>query len=426
MTLSSQSIPQMAAPATGRQFLRVYGMSDIHLNNHHRQEEKSELQHRPMVIQFLDEMIDEQEREAGEIVLVLNGDIFDITNSWPVDVSPLAPEEKLAETIKNVLADIIDCNPEVMKRLRQLLVFPDTRIVYIVGNHDRWINQPDLAQYLKQALGLPADSHRFEMSRRFYLPEIRLLALHGDEFDPACKPPANNGLNRAERLDMIFLNGLLERVCQRLKSLGYSEQTIRQIQDAIQALDYVRPIHHALDYLYQRLDQLKQSPDNHGKRENVKQVVQDEILDAFAQALQDPDCSWVYKMATALLIRFLSFRIGQRCLNFYISGARKILRDRYQLSCVRHLLETEESSKNIQLVYLGHTHRLLFQETTYFIGLQGKSCLVMNAGGHKKTIFYPNPDEIFPAGMMAVVYDRSTQTMSANLETNTRRLFIGL
>src|SRR5690606_22301320 len=123
--------------------LRVYGMSDIHLNNHYHplKSHSNPYQHRPKVIQFLDEILEVQALEESEVVLILNGDIIDITGSWPHDVSPLRiTAEKRLETVRQVIGEILDSNPEVVRRLRKFLECENTRLVYIIGNHDRWMN----------------------------------------------------------------------------------------------------------------------------------------------------------------------------------------------------------------------------------------------------------------------------------------------
>ena len=413
--------------AKPRKMLRVYGMSDIHLNNHHHPDKIHSSPYRPKVIQFLDEIIKTQEIEAAEVLLILNGDIFDITGSWPDHNSPTTMStEKRIEVVRGIIDQIVDSNPEVIKRLRQFLNFKDTRILYIVGNHDRWLDDRDLEVHLRRILDLGPDSPRFVMTRRFFMPEIGLLALHGDEFDPACRPPKEGfkALNRAERLDMIFLNGLMDRVSKKMKAGNYPPAIVNGVQETIQALEYVRPLHHAIDYLYGRLALLKNLPESQDHPEHIDETILDVVIESLAHAFQKPTPSWLDKLGMKALLKFLSFRVGQRCLHFYISRARTILKDSYQINSVRQLIESESFEVPVRIVYLGHTHRLLFQEMVYTMGFEMKSCLIINAGGHKKTIFYPNTDEIYPAGMMAIEYSRNNEALIANLETNTRRLFL--
>ncbi|MBY0405823.1 MAG: hypothetical protein K2X66_18110, partial [Cyanobacteria bacterium] len=242
----------------------AYIMGDVHINNHtHKVNGSTVTLRRPKVVEHLDQIlheissnkiegskIDPQKDSEGDITLILNGDIYDLTESWPADVIPInLPPGKMAETTRKVIDSITANNPEVVDRLRKILQHPRVRVEYILGNHERWLSDPEAQNYLRKTLGIEKTPEKLVFSRSFYHPGFQLLAVHGDMFDPYCRPPEpGEPLNDAEKMDLLVIKRLLTSLPKRLSQAGFTPEQQEQTLEIIRSIEYVRPIQKAFSY----------------------------------------------------------------------------------------------------------------------------------------------------------------------------------
>ena len=132
-------------------------MGDIHINNHkHRVDGKKVAIRRPQTLEKLEQIIDEHQQQFSKntslnkkFIVVLNGDIFDLIESWPCNACP-NDEKNLSKNIKRTIDTIADNNPEVMSKLKQLVTLQGVQVHYVLGNHERWLKDKGAQDYLHQ------------------------------------------------------------------------------------------------------------------------------------------------------------------------------------------------------------------------------------------------------------------------------------
>lgn len=149
---------------------------------------------------------DAREHRAREIILLLNGDIFDLLRSdrWfrgperPYDEDP--PEERLVEIFEH----LVDCNRHALTAFREF--GKRARIVFIPGNHDRYVNaSPRLRERVEATLGI-----RGPFPNSMIFPAYRVFARHGHEYDwMNCEYNFEYRANKAKKL----VPELYDRAC---------------------------------------------------------------------------------------------------------------------------------------------------------------------------------------------------------------------
>jgi UDP-2,3-diacylglucosamine pyrophosphatase LpxH len=137
------------------------------------------------------------EHGAKEIVLLLNGDIFDLLRSdrWflgrdrPFD--EVLPEARLLE----IFDKTVECNREALAAFREFSA--RARVVYVPGNHDRFVGAvPRLRERVAQEIGVQG---RFPCAATF--PEYGVFARHGHEYDwQNCEYNFEYRANKAKKL----------------------------------------------------------------------------------------------------------------------------------------------------------------------------------------------------------------------------------
>jgi UDP-2,3-diacylglucosamine pyrophosphatase LpxH len=119
---------------------------------------------------------------AGELELVLNGDIFDllkvkIGGRWPTEVTDAVACEKLRQCL--------DGHPRFVRALRSLMARERRRIVFIPGNHDldMWLPGPQELFRRYVAPGAPPERiHFVTQSDTYYLPD-GIQIRHGHQLE---------------------------------------------------------------------------------------------------------------------------------------------------------------------------------------------------------------------------------------------------
>jgi UDP-2,3-diacylglucosamine pyrophosphatase LpxH len=404
----------------------AYIMGDVHINNHtHKVNGSTVTLRRPKVVEHLDQILHElstHKKESttenpqesnhadGNITLILNGDIYDLTESWPADVIPInLPPGKMAETTRKVIDSITANNPEVVDRLRKILQHPRVRVEYILGNHERWLSAPEAQEYLRKTLGIEKTPEKLVFSRSYYHPGFQLLAVHGDMFDPYCRPPEpGEPLNDAEKMDLLVIKRLLTSLPKRLSMAGFTPEQQEQTLEIIRSIEYVRPIQKAFSYGLGKLSALSPA---------IQKMAIEETLRILSE---NPEASRLQKYFLSKPMRrvlgwAISTRVGAFCLNQSTSWiVQKIRSDKNQLAHAKKLLES--TGKEVQLLVLGHTHKILDKTIPYRLNGETRYCRVLNPGSYKATILYPHPDTVYPSGMIHLQKDTAQKNAPVEVD----------
>ena len=294
-----------------------------------------------------------------EFNLVLNGDIFDLLESWPASIDP-ADQSTHLEAVFRVLDEIEASHPEIMAALKELLQRDGIKIHYVLGNHERWLTDPQAQAYLKAKLGLEADDPRLEFTRQYYDPAFKLLCIHGDQFDPFCKPPTHDPLNFSEKMDIKVIKKLLETLPKTLEKLGYPNDVVEKVHKVVGDVEYVRPVQQMFAFLFNELTliekQLKKEGKPIKKLPSLLSVVRDESIQLIQDAFPEKEgLKWLSRWG---IKHTLTHSYTQTILSWLLSKNVKLVRDdKNQLKHAKQFLETFEHP--VQLLVLGHTHKPL-------------------------------------------------------------------
>ena len=214
--------------------LTLYLVSDVHLNNHkYDKNDWIENPERKIFREFLSNQINKIQSDE-KFILVLNGDILDITGSWFDFLVPWDENTEVVEKLLlNVILEIIQNNLDIFFEFRQILKNPNAEIIYVIGNHDGLLEvYPSAQELIKNKLfeGLPLSAQgRFCFVTSFEYKELELYVEHGHRLDPynlydsKQKPPLGDVVN------ILIVNKFIETVSLRLKEHGYSEEIIDKI-----------------------------------------------------------------------------------------------------------------------------------------------------------------------------------------------------
>lgn len=219
--------------------------------------------------------------------LVFLGDHQGLTESWP---DPLIPPVQLKRkdqvTISAKLVEAItDANrPYYQRILNWMRQDPEKRqTVWVPGNHDpaHWITAPDSQDAFYKALDLntPEEKRRFVIwpGKQMFIPNLKLLGLHGDSLDPSCRGRNNPG----ETSVITMLQKLDDSVIQRLRKQGrdLSEADVAALRPFRELYD-VQPVKDWGPFVNSQLEKLL-----HNNQGHLAQALYDELADR-AERLQ--------------------------------------------------------------------------------------------------------------------------------------------
>ncbi len=184
------------------------------------------------------------------VELIIVGDGLEILESQVVKELGLLPFEQLIDRIdETVIDDIFDRHPIVLEALRRFS--KHHRIVYVVGNHDYYLlRNKKLAERLRELINI-------DIVPYYYIPEIGILAMHGNQFDVINKfgydnknkvlvPPLGDYI---ARYMMFFFD-------ERVNSL-VPEEIIRDYDNVRPALDVFHWFKWAVDFYEVSFDVLE-------------------------------------------------------------------------------------------------------------------------------------------------------------------------
>ncbi len=339
--------------------LRAYVVSDVHLNNHpYDRTVHAENPRRKNFRQFLSQMADGL-NGTDRLLLILNGDILDITGSWFEDVMPWDPDTAQVELLLHkVLREIIDNNAAAFAELRRLVSHPHTEIVFVFGNHDGMLQEYPSSHALVKN-GITPDREQQERIRfvaTFESPELELYIEHGHLFDPfnraqTHQPPLGDVVN------ILIVNRFVDMVVDRLRANGYSPGLTARMQNRLHDIEYLRPLALVPVWIETMMRHYKNHPENDGKAETVDVILMDVVRRILHDPLMIQFMVRQLHMPKALLTLVIKAVLGMPAslpvISFITSKiVRRTHNNQYQYKMAQRL----HGEKGYRLITFGHTH----------------------------------------------------------------------
>ncbi len=339
--------------------LKAYIVSDVHLNNHPYDHGQGENPRRRNFRLFLNRLNQDVKAEE-KILLVMNGDILDITGSWFEDVMPWDGHRDLVnETLSRVLREILDNNQATLDELRQLLEHPLTEIIYVFGNHDGMLQQyPESQQVIRDFLNPDATvQERIRFAPFYASEELDLYIEHGHLQDPfnhkghGGEPPLGDVVN------VLIVNRFVEMMMERLRQAGYSEPFLQRMHTRLHDIEYLRP----LALLPVWVQTLAHDYERHPENIDKPQAVQAILISVVSEILLDPKMVAYLTRQLKLPRHILPLTISlvlriPWILPFVSFLASKFMHrthsNKYQYKAAQKL----HREKGYRLIAFGHTH----------------------------------------------------------------------
>lgn len=188
--------------------------------------------------------------------VVLNGDILELTRDWKPWHKPPVINKSQTKTAAKLIRQNVEANKKFFDVLVEFIKKGLTeqgealhKVIYIRGNHDRWIASKPGKQAFLEALGLsePAKQAFTFKKNRYFDTSFNALIFHGDELDENCLGENNLG----ETVDILFLNQLGEAVLKNLDDnhITVSEADKQRIRHFLEDLYHTRPVKLWGDYI---------------------------------------------------------------------------------------------------------------------------------------------------------------------------------
>lgn len=118
--------------------------------------------------------------DADEVTLILNGDVFDFLK---MDYEGTYPRSITEDISLWKMERVLEAHPEVFEAWKSFLEQPQTKMVFVIGNHDADLVWPAVQQRLRQALGQNDGVHAKVSFTHAYENE-HFHAQHGNLIDP--------------------------------------------------------------------------------------------------------------------------------------------------------------------------------------------------------------------------------------------------
>lgn len=218
-------------------------VSDTHLDNHIN---SNRIHFRKWLATDLIEKEIEQTEKKEEIVLVILGDGIDFTASWLADFMPYDKKANISDAsmVQKVITEIVSNNLTIFEELKRFLQESEnTRIVYVVGNHDNvLLLDESFTDILSKAI-LPTDTNsgngRLTFARQVEIPVLGLYAEHGHRFDSFNYSPID-GFNTGDWV-IIKTNILFSKITDKVLKSSLPDEVKGKIVDKIKQMENIRP-----------------------------------------------------------------------------------------------------------------------------------------------------------------------------------------
>ena len=143
-------------------------LSDLHIGDG---SSKDDFYYDKELISLLDDFIEK------DVVLILNGDFFELVETNRVKEKGLITFEELVRVLEpEVIDDIVSMHREVFNKIKQFA--KKRRVIYIIGNHDYYILKNErMKERVRKYLG------DVEIRPYLYIDDLKVLVIHGNQFD---------------------------------------------------------------------------------------------------------------------------------------------------------------------------------------------------------------------------------------------------
>ncbi len=340
--------------------LKAYVVSDVHLNDHPFDTDGfTENPRHQHFRKFLTQIRENHDDESEQLMLILNGDILDITGSWFGNILPWHEDSRQVETVLlETLNRIITNNASVFEEITELLAFNNVQIFYIIGNHDGLLNLfPSAKNLILTRLGPDKKSqNQFLFMNSLESPELGLYVEHGHRFDPFNATDTRNRFCLGDYINILLINRFRERVINKLIDNGYSAEIIEVMRQQLHDIEYLRPLTLVPLWIHTTADQYRNHPENRGKGETIDSIILSvtaEIFDASATRPLIDKLNLPRKFMSALLHRFIHLPGTLPIVTFIIGIVyRRTHSNRFQYSRAQKL----HKYRGHRFIAFGHTH----------------------------------------------------------------------
>lgn len=337
--------------------LKAFVVSDVHLNNHPYDRQRDLENPRRSNFRLFLTRLNQEVTPQDKALLILNGDILDITGSWFESIMPWDKNEAVVEEIlKRLLLEIMENNLSTFQELRQFLAHPNSEIIYVFGNHDGMLQQfPICQEVIRQFLSAhPEVGKRLRFVPFYVSEELDLYIEHGHLLDPfnhsdSNQPPLGDVIN------ILIVNRFVELTVARLKANGYSEEFIGRMHAQLHDIEYLRPLALVPVWIEAVARNHDAHPENRGKQKTIREI----LISVVSKILQDPQMTrymtqqlrlpkpilyFIIKLtlrlpATLPLLSFITSKLVRRTHSnkYQYKAAQKIYKERgYRLSAFGH------------------------------------------------------------------------------------------
>lgn len=349
-----------ALPRASYERLKACIVSDVHLNNHpYDHVTQTENPRRRNFRVFLTRL-NEEVRPTDRVLLILNGDILDITGSWFEDVMPWDENRPaVGEVLERLLLEILDSNLAVVQEMRKLLKHPQSEIIYVFGNHDGMLQQyPDSQQVVKNFLTQdPEEQARIRFVPFFASDELDLYIEHGHLQDPFNRKEVKDEPPLGDVINVLIVNRFVEMAVERFRENDYSEAFINRLRARLHDIEYLRPLALLPVWVQTVAHDYQRDPESG----NRSQAVHDILIEVMTEILQDPKMvaymthrlQWPRPMLPLIIKLMLRIPWILPLISFLASKLmRQTHSNKYQYRAAQKL----RKEKGYRLIAFGHTH----------------------------------------------------------------------
>lgn len=305
--------------------------------------------------------------ENQDFILVLNGDIFEIIESyiWEHEQLPIDQSGKIinpAQTLK-LFENILLSNMETFNELRRFLEESDrTKIVFVIGNHDNLLQVDDRLRILLQHVLMPEASDdlrnkKIQFTMSFRVPCMKLAGEHGQRFDKY-DYSENNGITKGDWLSYVKINVMkatIERI-KELESEGLTKEESNELINEIKKLQFIRSATAFPLYLFHVAERYAlENKDRHKLAEKIKEAISS-ASDELADRLKEVEVELLPFPLKALPKSFIGTRAFQKAFISIVSFIYNKITHNNNSQLI-YAAEIAESERDVNWVTMGHTHR---------------------------------------------------------------------
>lgn len=339
--------------------LKAFIVSDVHLNNHPYNMHIARENPRRRNFRLFLTQLNREIHPNDKTLLILNGDILDITGSWNDSPMPWDPDRGAVEAaLKNLLPAILENNLAAIAEIRQFLRNPLSEVIYVFGNHDGLLQQyPASQDVVREWIDPTRAAHeRIHFVEHFVSEELGLYVEHGHRLDPFNRkthvpPPLGDVIN------ILIVNRFVETAVRRLRESHYSESLIDRLHNNLHDIEYLRPLALLPVWIQNIAHHYHTHPENAGKQAAIDTV----LMEAIAEILSNPLMLRLMVARLHLPRRFLTLCIRlmlrvPAILPLISFVTSKITRQGHSNKAQYKAAQKIYQEQGYRLIVFGHTH----------------------------------------------------------------------